>query len=141
MKRAVALLLALFVFGICPVLALLTGCIPAKYAQEESRAAIVLAAEAVRAADGACADLAWTKKDKALALTCAAAYDTARNSLEASEAALDAGQSTTMMCSLKDGLLALQRTVDAVHSAGGNVPSVVGDALKFAQPFTAGCHA
>ena len=141
MKRAIALLLALFIFGVCPILALCSGCYPSQFPKEETRAAIVLAAEAVRAADGTCADLAWAKKNQTLALTCAAAYDTARNSLEASEAALDAGQATNMACMLKDGLLALERIVSAIWSAGGEIPPVVRDALRFAEPFAAGCHA
>ena len=135
-----ALLFGVLLAVVFPVLSMLQGCRPAQ-APDAYRAGISLVSEAVRVTDGACANLALERHDQNLALSCAAAYDTARNSLLAAEAGLDAGHETNALCAFKNGVNALHRLADAVSSAGGSLPPVVADAFSFGEPIAALCRA
>ncbi|MDB4994369.1 MAG: hypothetical protein JWM74_1801 [Myxococcaceae bacterium] len=111
-------------------------------ARETARGAILTVAEAVRVADGVCADLALARKDAELARRCARAYDIARPGLLAAERGVDAWDTAErgqIVCSLDDAAKALTDIEDAIATAGGKPPPVAADAHKLAA-LLGGCH-
>lgn len=111
-------------------------------ARETARGAILTVAEAVRVADGVCADLAIATKNAELAKRCARAYDIARPGLLAAEHGVDAwdqGLRGQIVCSLVDATRALVDIEDAIVNAGGRLPPVVEDARKLAG-LLGGCN-
>lgn len=125
-------LLVAFVVFVC-------GCLPAQSAENPLRTAVVLASQAVHVADFACLAVVQEKHDVNLAETCDTSYQTARASLQATQSALDAGNSALAACAFKNSVDALRHMVAAVQAAGGQMPSIVGDALEFSAPLAATC--
>lgn len=111
-------------------------------ARDYARATLILVAEATKAADGVCADLAKQKSDAKLAKTCADAYDATRASLLAAQSLVDGWESAdqkSYMCTLGHGVQGLGSMASAVQSAGGKLPPVIVDALSLGGSFVKGC--
>lgn len=122
--------------------ALVESCSPAqaKAAPRETARAVVLAvAEAVRTADTLCATVALRigadnrDRGRALATTCADAYDVARPATLAAATAVDAwdaGDHRGVICGLATAGRSLGQIADAVRAAGATIPPLVEDGLR-----------
>lgn len=120
----------------------LMGCMPANSPERAvARGTVLTLAEAVKAADLACASLAKRRMDADLADKCADAYAVARASVLAAADGLDAydsvlaGQTT---CAISRGVDALDTMAEAIEGGGGNVPAVVKDALELGKAVPCG---
>lgn len=114
------------------VAAMAIGCMPPKSASETEHAAVVMAAEALKQADVACATIGAAKKDADLLKTCADAYNYARPALVVAQFYADSGDEANLEAELCVGVKGLQAESDAVVHAGGTVPPLVTEALRFA---------
>ncbi len=124
-------------FLVCLVI---SGCKPSETATS-LRAAVVLVAEGVKAADEVCANVAQSRKDVDLAIKCAESYDLARPFLLAAEMALDASQTNDAACSLSNAVQALFRFQLTLSHVGIPLPAISRDALSFAAGLSGLCHA
>jgi len=117
-------------------------CMPAKSAEPplraQSRAIVLNAAFALKAADEVCAEKVMSlpvEDAKMLAIKCIAAIEEGRDALVAAESILDSwdeGQAGKMYCAAKDGIEALQHVATVLKRAGVSVPSEIDDAVAVA---------
>jgi hypothetical protein len=121
---------------------LLSGCASSNVARETARSVVLTVAEAAKVADSTCARLALStfaldeskrERAKALAVTCADAYDVARPAIIAAAEGVDAwdsGSRKGVVCGLAKASPALLSMAGAIRAAGGKLPLVVEDGLR-----------
>lgn len=100
--------------------------------RERARAAVLVLAEGVRAADEICAARALDRHDIALAERCEAAYSTARSALLAAAGGVDAwgtAEGGDAACATLQGAAAARELAEAVRAGGADVPAVLSDGL------------
>lgn len=108
------------------------GCTQPKSAADEEHTAVVMAASALKAVDDTCATLGTQKQDVNLLKTCADAYNYARPALVVAQYYADTGNEAGLEAELCVGVKGLQAEADAVVHAGGTVPPLATEALRFA---------
>lgn len=128
-------------FALALVIAFASGCggEAKSPARDTARAAVLLVAEGVRVADKACAT--FGENDDSILKTCVDAYGTARSSLIAAEAAVDAwdaGDRKDFTCALAASVRGLSAIANAATSAGAKLPLIVTDALTLGAAFAGG---
>jgi len=133
--------LLVFVFAAL-VSALLQSCSPAQAKaapRETARAVVLTVAEAVRTADTLCATVALRigaddrARGRALAVSCADAYDVARPAVLAAATAVDAwdaGDHRGVVCGLATAGKALGQIAESIRATGAKLPPVVEDGLR-----------
>jgi hypothetical protein len=122
---------------------LLCSCASAQQAPRETARAVVLTiVEAAKVADSTCAQLALAivaldrsrrEQAKALAVTCADAYDVARPAIVATAEGVDGwdtGKRQGVVCGLAKAAPALLSMAGAIRSSGGKLPMIVEDGLR-----------
>lgn len=113
---------------------------PDQVRRDTARAAVLLVARGVAAADHVCAEVVVReRKDAANGRKCAAAYDVARPVLLTLEASIDAWDAKTAACAVRDAVRAIDTMRDAANAAGATVPSIVDDAVSLGGEFARGC--
>lgn len=113
----------------------LSACRPARSPLDDratSRAALLVTAQAVSAADRACGDAAEARRDVDLAHRCAVAYRAAAGALRVGAGVIDSGGGASVACEIARASAALADLVAEVRGAGARVPPVAEDALKLA---------
>lgn len=119
------------------------ACLPSRSPLDDratARAALLVTAQAVGAADRACAEVADARADVDLAHRCAVAYRAAARALRVGAGVIDSGAGTTIACEVAQAAAALGDLVAEVRGAGAKVPPVAEDALRLAAA-VGGCHA
>lgn len=122
---------------------------PGSPQRENARASILLLARGVSLADEACATLARSKNDAAIAKSCADAYDEARGSLLSAEAGVNAwdpapggtsgSKKNDVACAVKHAAESLSKGTQVIQNAGGDLPLALSDALKLAPSIAGIC--
>lgn len=115
---------------------------PQDPARETARSVVLVVAEAVHAADSACAAVAITRRDPELAEKCVVAYKLARGATVAAGESIDAwdaGSRGAIACAVVKAGNALATMVDAIRSGGATVPPVIVDALALVPVLSGVC--
>lgn len=133
-----ALLILLFACGTPPANAP-TASDPAR---ETARSVVLVVAEAVHAADSACAAVAITRRSPELADRCVVAYKVARAAVLSAGSGIDAWDAASrgaIACSV----VAAGRALTAMHAVlrefGGDIPAVITDALALVPLLSGVC--
>lgn len=133
------------VLVVVTLLAAVLGCAKLRAPDERSlaRGAVYATAEAVRAADEACAELGKARRDVALLERCEKRYDLARVALISTAAAVDlwdrAGTRESVTCALADALAQVDAIGEDLAKVGAKVPPIVQDAKELVSAI-GGCN-
>lgn len=109
----------------------------------EARAAVSLSADAWNLVADACVDVAVAQKSHQTLQACKDALVPARGAIVVAADAVDAWTAAAQKdfpCAIADILKGLSAGLDIVHSAGGQTPQLVTDAMKIASIYAATCH-